>query len=206
MKKLRMKGKDAEGALDAAAKVLGKNRDQLEYKVISEGKPGMLGVFGGEEAEIEAWEKKSPASEAQDSLQEILNLMGLMAISEIKKDEGDEVGLNIKGEELGQAIGKDGATLQSLQTILSSMICNAFGRKIRVNLDAGGYREKQEQALIRLAGEAAKDVEETGQEKELPPMSAADRRVIHMSLAENAKVQTFSEGEGPDRRLIIAPK
>jgi spoIIIJ-associated protein len=132
--------------------------------------------------------------------------MGFMAISEIKKDEGDEVGLNIKGEELGQAIGKDGATLQSIQTVLSAMVCNAFGRKIRINLDAGGYREKQEQALIRLAKEAAKDVEETGQEKELPPMSAADRRVIHMSLAENEKVQTFSEGEGSDRRLIIAPK
>jgi spoIIIJ-associated protein len=206
MKKIKMKGKEVAEALAGAAKVLGKMTDQLEYKVLNEGRPGVLGVFGGEEAEIEAWEKIPPAQEAQDVLQEIINKIGLMAISEIKKDAGDEVEINIKGEELGQAIGKEGATLMALQTIVSSMVSNAYGRKIRVYIDAGGYRERHEQALARLASEAAKDVIESGKEKALPPMSAADRRIIHMSLAENDKVQTYSEGEGAERRLIIAPK
>lgn len=206
MNKVKMKGKDVASALDAAAQVLGKKVEELDHRVIGEGKPGMLGVFGGEEAEVEAWEKVGPGEEARAVLQEILNMLGLLAISEIKAEEGEEVNLNIKGEELGQVIGKEGATLKALQTIVSSMVSHSFGKKVRVFIDAGGYRERQEKALVRLATEAALDVERSGHEKVLPPMTASDRRVIHIALKEMDKVQTFSKGEGADRRLVIAPK
>jgi spoIIIJ-associated protein len=206
MNKIRMKGKEVKNALEEAAQTLGKKLEDLEYRVISEGKPGVLGVFGGEEAEVEAWEKISPADESKIVLQEILNYLGLMAVSEIKGQVADDVELNIKGEDLGPVIGKEGATLKALQTIISSMVSHGFGRKIRVYVDAGGYRERQEQALVRLAKEAAGDVEQSGQEKVLPPMSASDRRVIHMALKDMDKIQTFSRGEGEGRRLVIAPK
>lgn len=206
MNKIRMKGKDVNEAAEAAAKVLGKKKDEIQYRIIGEGKPGMLGVFGGEEAEIEAWEKTTPGEAAKEILQEIIDKLGLLAISELKGEDEESVSLNIKGEELGQIIGKEGATLMALQVIVSSMISKAFERRARVYIDAGGYRERQEKALERLAIEAAKDVEKSGIEKVLPPMSAADRRIVHLCLKDNDKIQTFSKGEGADRRLVIAPK
>ena len=162
---VRMKGKDINEAVEAAAKVLGKNKDEIQYRVIGEGKPGMLGMFGGEEAEIEAWEKTAPGEAAKEILQEIIDKLGLLAIAELKGEDEESVSLNIKGEDLGQIIGKEGATLMALQIIVSSMISKAFERRARVYIDAGGYRERQEQAIERLAIEAAKDVEKTGIEK-----------------------------------------
>lgn len=206
MNKIRMKGKEVNEAVESAAKVLGISEDKVQFRVISEGKPGMLGVFGGEEAEVEAWVAAMPSEAAKDALQEILNKLGLLAIAEIVAAVDDDVELNIKGEELGQVIGKDGLTLISLQTILSAMMSHSYQKKIRVFVDAGGYRDRQKKALERLAKDAADDVERTGQEKTLPPMSAADRRIIHISLKERDKITTYSVGEGADRRLIISPK
>ena len=206
MKKIKMKGKTVDEAIEGALKVLGEEKERVDIKVLSEGKAGLLGVFGGEEAEVEVRQKGTKEENAVEVLQEILNLMGMMAVAEGAGMEGADVQLNIKGEELGRVIGKDGATLKSIQTIVSSIVSREFAEKVRVFVDAGGYRERHDASLIRLAKEAAKDVEQTGQEKRLPPMSAADRRVIHVALKDNDKVTTYSEGEGADRRLIIAPK
>ncbi|MBI5699162.1 KH domain-containing protein [Candidatus Saganbacteria bacterium] len=209
MKKIRMKGKSVEEAVAGGLKVVGLDKEKAEIKVVSEGKAGVLGMFGGEEAEVEIREKLGKEEDAVEVLQEILNLMGLMAVSEAAgpvSREGEDIMLNIKGEELGRVIGKDGATLKSIQILVSSIVSRDFGEKVRVFVDAGGYREKHDASLIRLAKEAAKDVEQTGQEKRLPPMSAADRRVVHVALKGSDKITTYSEGEGAERRLIIAPK
>lgn len=204
-----MKGKSVEEAVAGGLKVVGLDKEKAEIKVVSEGKAGVLGMFGGEEAEVEIREKLGKEEDAVEVLQEILNLMGLMAVSEAAgpvSREGEDIMLNIKGEELGRVIGKDGATLKSIQILVSSIVSRDFGEKVRVFVDAGGYREKHDASLIRLAKEAAKDVEQTGQEKRLPPMSAADRRVVHVALKGSDKITTYSEGEGAERRLIIAPK
>ncbi|MFA4967250.1 MAG: RNA-binding cell elongation regulator Jag/EloR, partial [Candidatus Margulisiibacteriota bacterium] len=182
MNKIKMNGKDVNEAVESAAKVLGKSKDEVQYRVIREGKPGMLGVFGGEEAEIEAWAKTTPGENAKEALQEIINKLGLLAIVELKAEEEEAASLNIKGEDLGQIIGKEGATLMALQVLVSSIVSRTFEKKMRVYVDAGGYRERQEQAIERLAIEAAKDVEKSGLEKVLPPMSAADRRIVHLCL------------------------
>jgi spoIIIJ-associated protein len=206
MKRIRMKAKSVDEAVAGALKVMGIEKEKAEIRVVSEGKPGILGVFGGEEAEVEIKERIGKEEDAVEVLQEILSLMGLMAVSEAVGREGEDILLNIKGEELGRVIGKDGASLRAIQIVVSSIVSRDFGEKVRVFVDAGGYREKHDSSLIRLAQEAAKDVEQTGQEKRLPPMSAADRRVIHVALKDNDKIATHSEGEGADRRLIITPK
>lgn len=206
MKKILAKGKNVEEAVENGLKILGLTREQVEIREISEGKPGVLGVFGGEEAEVELRQKTTRAEDACETLQEILNRLGLMAVSEIVSEEANTVMLNVKGEDLGKVIGKDGAMLMALQTLTSTIASRDFEERVRVYIDAGGYKSKQEQALSRLAEEAAKDVIESGQEKVLPPMSAADRRIVHVALKDMQGVQTYSQGEGADRRLVIAPK
>ena len=77
---------------------------------------------------------------------------------------------------------------------------------MRLGVDAGGYKSKREEVLVKLAKDAAKDVVDSGIEKNLPPMTAGERRAVHLALQENPSIKTFSRGEGVDRRLVIAPK
>lgn len=205
MDTIKVKGKNLEEAIEGASKILGVTKEEMDHKVIDEGKPGMLNIIGGKETEIEAWKRISLDGEAKDMMQEILNRMGLLAVAEAKTGEQGEILLDVKGEDLGQIIGKDGATLNALQILISTALSRRQNRRVRVYIDAGGYKEKQMKAIERIAKGAAKDVESTGQEKILPPMSAAERRIVHMALKENKNVQTHSEGEGKNRRLIISP-
>jgi spoIIIJ-associated protein len=205
MKKIVMKGRTVEEAVKTALEVLGGEKDKAIVKVIKEGKGGMLGMIGGEEAEVEVSLTEGLEEDAKQILQEIMDKMEVMAVVEGAMRDGT-VELNIKGEDMGRIIGKEGATLKSLQTIVGAILGKTLGERVRVNVDADGYRDKRNKVLERLAKDAAKEVAETGQEKPLPPMPAADRRIIHLCLQEDPKVTTCSRGEGEGRRLIIAPR
>jgi spoIIIJ-associated protein len=205
MKKARMKGKNVEEATKAALEVLSATPEESVVNVINEGKPGMFGVIGGDEAEVEVIKREGAAQDAKDLLQELLDKMQFVTLVEAEKD-GDIIQLNIKGEDMGRIIGKEGATLKAIETVVRSMSRKVYPEGLRISLDADGYKDKRKQALERLATDIVAEVVETGREKELPPMEPADRRIIHILLQENAKVTTFSKGEGRARRLVVAPR
>ena len=200
-----MKGKNVDAAVDAALAVLGGEKKDAQVKVLSEGKVGMLGMIGGEEAEVEVILRTSPFEDAKQVLQDILDKMAFLAVAEGKAVEGGAE-LNIKGEDLGRIIGKEGATLRCLEILVGAIVGRLYDERIRVSIDAGEYRAKRSQALERLAKDAAEEVARTGQEKVLPQLDARDRRTVHMFLKDNPKIETISKGEGRDRRLIIAPR
>ncbi|MDD4178794.1 MAG: KH domain-containing protein [Candidatus Margulisbacteria bacterium] len=206
MKSIKMKGKTVEEATKVALEVLKVGIDDVNVRVIGEGKPAMMGILGGEEAEIEMTVKGSGKDEAQQILQTILDKMGFMAIVDAEEREEGAVLLSVKGEDMGRIIGKEGAMLKSLEVIVNAMAWKITGQRIRINIDAGGYKEKREKVLEKLAAEIAEEVEQTGKERVMPFMSAADRRVIHMYIKNNPKITSFSKGEGKDRRMVIAPK
>ncbi len=206
MRSIKMKGRNVEEATEAALAVLGVSKEQVEIKVISEGKPAVMGIIGGEEAEVEVVVKEAPTEEAKAALQTILDKMGFLAVAEAMPEKAGTINLAVKGEDMGRIIGKEGAMLKALETIVSSIISKLAGARVRVGIDAGGYREKREKALERLAAEVVEEVERTGQEKVLPHMEASDRRIIHTFLTDNPNVTSYSQGEGRDRRLVIAPR
>jgi spoIIIJ-associated protein len=107
---------------------------------------------------------------------------------------------------MGRIIGKEGAMLKSLEIVVGSIVRKIIGAPVRVRIDAGGYIEKREKVLQKLAAEVAEEVESTGQEKVLPYMEPADRRIIHLFIQDNPKIKSYSVGEGKERRMIIAPK
>jgi spoIIIJ-associated protein len=201
-----MKGKNVEEATKAALAVLGVERDKVEIKVINEGRAGMMGLIGGEEAEVEAIQKEGGAEEAREILQTMLDKMGFMAMAEIASEKGESVVISIKGEDMGRIIGKSGSMLKSLETLLNAMVWKFMGTRYHISIDAGGYKDKREQALQRLAADVADEVAKTGEKKAMPKLEASDRRIIHLFLQEDGRVETFSEGEGKDRKLIVAPK
>ncbi|MFA4858127.1 MAG: RNA-binding cell elongation regulator Jag/EloR [Candidatus Margulisiibacteriota bacterium] len=203
MKTIRMKGKNVEAAVRAATEVLGLASDQVVVRVINEGKGGVLGVFGGEDAEVEVVEKLSPEDTACSFLQDILDKMGLTAIAKVAGKEEDRYILDIKGENAGRIIGKDGAMLEALQVLVTTMASRAAKERVAVVIDAEGYRERRRHAIGRLVEETIRDVERLGVEKMLPPMSPADRRIVHLIVKENPKLTSFSVGERPNRRVVI---
>jgi len=206
MKSIKMKGKTVDEATKVALGVLKVGINDVNVRVIGEGKPAMMGILGGEEAEIEMTVKGSSKDEAQQILQTILDKMGFMAIVDAEEREEGAVLLSVKGEDMGRIIGKEGAMLKSLEVIANAMVWKITGQRTRINIDAGGYKEKREKVLEKLAAEIAEEVEQTGKERVMPFMSAADRRVIHMYIKNNPKITSFSKGEGKDRRMVIAPK
>jgi spoIIIJ-associated protein len=204
---VKMKGKSVEEAVSMALEVLGKTRDQVDVRVLSEAEGGVLGVFGVKEAEVEVTPKMPMGEEARSVVQEILDKMGFLTLVSLKSEEGDTVSVDIKGEDMGRIIGRSGSSIDSLQYLASLILSRKHSKRVRVLVDAEGYREKRQRVVAQDASLVAKEVEKTGNERAMPPMSAADRRIIHMHIQENfPNLISYSRGEGSGRQVVIAPR
>lgn len=133
---------------------------------------------------------------------------GLGVDAEVIVEEGDENGLiaRIEGDGLDPIIGRDGEVLDAVQVLAAQAVRRHPGGQRRgVLVDAGDYRARRAELLTRLAHKAADEAVEYGEEIELEPMSALDRRTVHMALADRADIETRSEGEDPRRRIVVVP-
>ena len=122
------------------------------------------------------------------------------------KIENNNVLIDINGNDTGYLIGYRGEVLNSLQTILTNVIGKDINGKIRVLLNIGGYREKREKDLEILASKIAGSVIKTRKPITLEPMTAYERKIIHLKLQDNDKVETHSIGEEPYRKLVVSLK
>ncbi len=146
------------------------------------------------------------AEEAMEFISGVLLRMGLETRVTVRED-GEQVVLDIQGEDAGRAIGKKGMTLDALQ-FLANKVVNRFPESRRyIVVDSGDYRERHDAGLVNLARREAKRAIEMGRVVTLEPMPARDRRLIHLSLAKFPGVSTKSNGEGIGRRIqIIHPR
>jgi spoIIIJ-associated protein len=113
--------------------------------------------------------------------------------------------VKISSDESARLIGNRGETLRALQHVVGAMMRRTGGEPTYVTLDVGGYLEKQEEKLREVARSMAEEVKTSGQEKQLRPMNAAQRRIVHMELGEIEGITTESVGTGGDRRIVIKP-
>jgi len=151
---------------------------------------------------------ETDAEEAKLLLQEILNAMEYITTAVLKgiDAENNRIELEITGEEdWGKIIGRNGATLDALQH-LCMIICSRKAKKrIRISLDANDYRKRREDALRQSAENTIIRVQETKQEITLEPMNPAERRIVHMVVAESGGVKSDSTGQEPYRKVVISP-
>jgi spoIIIJ-associated protein len=145
----------------------------------------------------------SPAEELRDLLETLVEAMGLDAEVEISETQEILTG-SVEGEDLGRFIGRHGQTIEAVQHLAQRIVLRG-GSGPRVIVDAAGYRKRREAALRAQAEDAAGEAERTGDPVELEPMSAAERRFVHEYLRERGGVETQSEGDEPDRRLVVSP-
>jgi len=136
---------------------------------------------------------------------ELFSLLETKVGLEIKKEE-DGVAIQLTTDEPGILIGYHGQALQALQLLIAMIGFKKNGEWTRVLVNVGDYREKREESLTNMAKSLAQKVKFSGTSQSLPPMSSAERRIIHLALAEEQEVETVSESEGRDRHVVIKPK
>ena len=146
------------------------------------------------------------AEVGRDVLQTIIEGIGDGGKVVIKNASDSQVVLDIVGGDTARIIGRHGQTIDSIQYLVGIIVNKKIGARARLIIDAEGYRERREETLRNQALSLAKKVRETGQEAVLESLHSNERRVIHTALVDNPDVYTYSEGEEPNRFLVISPK
>lgn len=151
-------------------------------------------------------DRSTPAGKAQEFLQQVTKLMGVQVSVNVSTDEEGNVRVDMRGDTLGILIGRRGETLDALQYLTSLQVNKGESTYTRVTLDTENYRAKREEALVRLANRMANRAQKTGRRVSMEPMNPYERRILHSALQNNPAVETHSEGEEPNRHVVITLK
>ena len=187
----------------------------VRFEILSEGERGLLGV-GYAPARVVATvaERAAPAAPRDESptaarvrelLERITAELGLHPRIEIREDE-QTLTASCSGPELGMLIGKHGQTIDAIQYLVNAILAREPGEERKeVVVDAAGYRERRRASLEALAVRSAERARSLGERVELEPMTAVERKVVHVRLKDFPGVATTSEGTEPNRYVVIAP-
>lgn len=149
-------------------------------------------------------EQEDPIVVLTELLEEIVDSLGLDADVRVEQADGVLRG-SVEGDDLGLFIGRRGQTIDAVQHLAQRIVFRGGAPEARVVIDADGYRERREEALRSLAADAAEESLRSGEAIELDPMPASERRIVHEYLRERGGVQTHSEGDEPERYLVVEP-
>ena len=202
MEKHRYVGKTKEEAINLAKEELQEVEENLFIKEIEviEG-----GLFKKGKVEIEVIEKREVVKDIKDYLVNLLKNMGYTVNIEIKNKE-EVPKYVIFSDNDAMLIGKNGKNLKALTTVVNGYLNTELGRTYKFIIDVNEYKEKREHNLERLAKRIAREVATSGVEAKLDSMNSYERRIIHSILSNNKRVYTESEGEEPNRYVVIKPK
>lgn len=198
---IETEGDTVEEAIEQALTELEATRDQVTIDIVNEPTKGILN-FGAKPAKVRATLKQDVSSAPETILKEMLNRMRIDAEVESNFLDGS-THLNIVTDSPALLIGKHGQTLDAIERLLNCIVNKASLVKRRVFVNTEGYRERREERLIEMAYQVAEKVRYTQREVVLAPMSARDRRIIHVTLKEDGVVSTYSQGEGEMRRVVV---
>jgi spoIIIJ-associated protein len=145
-----------------------------------------------------------PVERVRAVLERIVGELDVDGSVEVSEEEDEIIG-RVDGEDLGLLIGRRGQTIDAVQLLCYRAAFQGRPDRKRVTVDAAGYRERRRDAVERQADRAAERALKSGNEIELEPMTPSERRVVHQHLKERAGIETFSEGDEPERCVVVAP-
>lgn len=196
--------KTVDEAIALALVELGITRDQAEITVLEEPSKGLFGLLGGKPARVKVTRKSRPEEAALTFLEQLIAKMGATGMACAVSNETDEnVQIDVVGGSSGLLIGKRGQTLDAIQQ-LTGLIYSRSGGTKRVMVDVNNYRARRIESLEEMAVKLAEKAKRTGRRVILEPMGAFERRVVHMALQQDRDIVTYSEGDEPYRKVIIA--
>jgi spoIIIJ-associated protein len=148
---------------------------------------------------------QEPVERVRAVVTRVIDALGFDATVDVT-ESGDEIRATVEGpDEMGRLIGRHGQTIDALQHLAWRAAFHDHDERKAVVVDAAGYRARREEALQRQADRAASEALRYGRPVELEPMSASERKTVHNYLADRADVETHSEGDEPERRLVVSP-
>jgi spoIIIJ-associated protein len=222
MKSVETEGKTTEEAIHKACEELSVSREDLEVEVLSTPSSGFLGL-GAKNARIRATVKEGSAPRAskarpsaslpdsqaaetaKKTLQDILRLLEVEATVDLKEDS-ERILLNIQGDGSGLLIGRKGQTLDAMEYLINKIVHKDAEDKKRIVVDTENYRFRREDSLVKLAQRLGEKAKRLGRPVTISPMSAHDRRIVHLALEDDKALRTWSTGTGLYRKVIISPE
>ena len=230
MKSAEGSGRTVEEAIRDALRTLGARREDVDLIVLDEGSRGMLGLgsrsarvrltllseMEDEEGDTAVAEPPPPVRMATEEARELTELGGAITSALIEamgfhatvaaREESGQIHVAVTGPDLALLIGRRGQALEALDLLVNLIAAHRQGRRVPVVVDVERYRERRLEVLQDVARRFADRARRTGRPVALKPMSAAERRIVHTTLAEDGSVSTHSEGEDPDRHVVITPR
>jgi spoIIIJ-associated protein len=218
---IEKEARSVEEAIEELCKELGKERDELEFEVIEEKSRGIFGLMGNKKVKVRASLKAEQRDQATgqkdretendtlDYAKTVLEriIAGITVSAQVEgRVEGEMIYLNIKGDGSGLLIGRHGQTLDAIQYIVGRIVGKRMGEKRMVVVDTERYRERRRENLERLAQRMGEKAKNTRRAVSLQPMSASDRRIVHLALKHDREIETRSEGEGGMKNIKIIPR
>ena len=187
----------------------GLTADCVHFDVLEEPSGDSPARVSGE-VDPDAWREvadlipEEPVERVRAVVARVVQALGLHATVDIEESE-DEIRATVNGDDLGLLIGKHGTTIDAIQHV--AFRAASLGREERkqVVVDAAGYRDRREATLHRMADRAASEALRFDRPVELEPMRPGERKIVHLYLRERADVDTHSEGDEPERRLVVTP-
>lgn len=231
METYEFEGKTTEDAIQNAARELNLPVEELNIDVIEPGSAGIFGLVGSRKARIKVTLKPSPELEpeleeeeeqrepeerkeepqeedvkfAKRTLEEVLALIPVEATVTAGRGQG-RINLRIQGDRSGLLIGRKGKTLDALQFLVNKMVSKALEKKIDVVIDSENYRRRREDALTQLALKMGDKAKKTKKPVTTNPLNPQERRLVHLALKDDGRLETKSRGEGLLKRVVIIPK
>ena len=218
MEEIRRSAPSVEEAVEAALGELGLSEQEADVEVVQEPRSGLLGVRAQEavvvvrarvrsEDDLSEEDLVEQAEVAAEFLEGMLERMGIQANVEPNLEDGtmfvDVIGPEPDDEDMGLLIGRHGLTLEAVQELTRVVVAQRTGQRARVVVDVEDYRKRQIDRLTARVREAAARVRRTGRSEPLEPMNPFLRRIVHGAVAEVDGVESASEGEGAERRVVI---
>lgn len=222
MQAYEFEGKTTEEAIENASRELNLSKDEMEIEVLEPGSAGIFGLVGSRKARIRvvlevetpedtpaavlAGEEESGLTIAKETLETILSLIPMEGITVSAQNTDGTITLNIEGDSSGLLIGRKGRTLDALQFIVNKIVNKALEKRNQVVVDSENYRARRKDQLINMAlkmGDKAKKLRKPVATNILNPH---DRRIVHLALRDDDKLDTKSRGEGLLKKVVIIPK
>ena len=193
----------------------GLDKSAVAFEVVSEGERGLLGVgyeparvvahLPAEAADAVVFDESEQAAEARGLVSRILGALGVEGRIDVHEDD-DSITVTCGGADVAILIGRHGQTIDAVQYLLNAVSHRLYGDERKdVTVDAAGYRERRRSTLESLAVRVAQQVRTSGDRVELDPMTAVERKVVHLKLKEIDGVETTSEGTEPNRYVVVLP-
>jgi spoIIIJ-associated protein len=194
----------------------GLDKSSVRFAVVSEGERGLLGVGYAPARVIASVENAaaaaqptdeepgSPAARLRELIERIAAALGAPVAVTISEDD-ESMTATLAGPDLGLVIGKHGKTIDAIQYLANAIVWRGYEERKSVVVDAAGYRERRRASLEQLADRAAGEASASRNDVPLEPMSAVERKIVHLHLQEREDIETTSEGTEPNRYVVVKP-